>query len=126
MTRHDPALAARLYARPPSRLEETLALHIRAANLPAPVREHRFAPPRRWRFDFAWPDLMLAAECEGATWTNGRHVRGKGIENDMEKYNQAALDGWVLLRFTAQMINSGEALAQIEQALNETPQTTEP
>ena len=38
-------------------------------------------------------------------------------QKDLEKYNQASLDGWSLLRFTGAMINSGEALKQIEQAL---------
>lgn len=45
-----------------SELEETLAFHLKAAKLPAPEREYRFDPERRWRFDFAWPDQMLAVE----------------------------------------------------------------
>jgi very-short-patch-repair endonuclease len=126
MTRHDPALAARLYAKAPSRLEETLALHLKASGLPEPVREFRFHPPRRWRFDFCWPDQRLAVEAEGGVYSGGRHVRGAGFEKDAEKYNAATIDGWRVLRFTGAMIKSGEALAQIEQALNETPQTTEP
>ena len=27
----------------------------KAWGLPVPVAELRFAPPRRWRFDWAWP-----------------------------------------------------------------------
>ena len=100
-----------------SQLEATLEFHIKAAGLPVPVREHRFHPIRKWRFDLAWPDQKVAAECEGATWTNGRHVRGAGFERDCIKYNQAALDGWTVLRFTSGMINSGNALNQIEEAL---------
>ena len=100
-----------------SNLERILAFHIHAAGLPAPEREHRFHPVRKWRFDFAWPDQKVAAECEGATWTNGRHVRGAGFEKDCIKYNQAALLGWTVLRFTSGMINSGEALNAIEDAL---------
>jgi len=117
--KHDHQLARKLYARPPSRLEEILSLHIRAANLPAPAREYRFAPPRRWRADFAWPAQKLLVECEGATWTNGRHTRGAGFGLDCEKYNQASLDGWTLLRFTGDQIKSGEALQTIEKALQE-------
>ena len=117
MTRHSAALAAKLYGPAPSRLEATLALHVRAAGL-NPETEYRFHPPRRWRFDFAFPEKKIAVECEGGTWTNGRHVRGSGFEKDLEKYNQASLDGWVLLRFTGRMIQSGEALTQIEQALS--------
>jgi hypothetical protein len=57
---------------------DTFAAVIAAAGLPAPVREHRFAPPRRWRFEYAWPAHRLALEVEGGTWTGGRHVRGRG------------------------------------------------
>jgi hypothetical protein len=35
---------------------------LRMAGLPDPVEEYRFAPPRRWRFDLAWPERMLAVE----------------------------------------------------------------
>lgn len=38
--------------------EETLLLQLRALKLPAPEREYRFHPGRRWRFDFAWPSLI--------------------------------------------------------------------
>ena len=118
MTRHDAELARRLYAKAPSKLEATLSLHMRAAGL-NPEPEFRFAPPRRWRFDFAFPAQKVAIECEGATWINGRHNRGAGFAADCEKYNQASMDGWTLLRFTGAMIQSGQALAQIEAALNE-------
>jgi very-short-patch-repair endonuclease len=120
--RRDPALAARLYATP-SPLEETLALHLRAAGVPDPKREYKFHATRKWLFDFCWPDRRLAVEVEGGIYSGGRHVRGDGFQKDVEKYNTAALDGWTLLRFTSAMIKSGEALAQIEAALNEIPQT---
>ena len=84
-----------------------------------PEYEYRFHPPRRWRFDFAFPDKKVAIECEGGIFTNGRHTRGKGFAQDCEKYNQASLDGWVLLRFTGRMITDGTALQTIEAALDE-------
>lgn len=87
-----------------------LAMQIAFAGLPAPVPEFRFAPPRRWRFDYAWPALMLAAEIEGGTWTGGRHVRGRGYERDCEKYNAAAVLGWRVLRVTTAMVRDGRAL----------------
>jgi very-short-patch-repair endonuclease len=90
---------------------------IQAAGLPAPIRELRFAPPRRWRFDYAWPARQLALEIEGGTWTGGRHVRGKGYEADCEKYNAAALLGWTVLRVTTAMMRDGRALALLERAL---------
>ena len=102
-----------------SLLENELALQIRTAGLPEPEREWRFNPQRRWRFDFAWPDQRLAVEIEGGVWSGGRHVRGDGFSRDCEKYNEAALGGWCVLRFTGAMIHSVKALDVIERALRE-------
>ena len=65
-----------------------------------PVREHRFHPSRKWRFDYAFPDLKIAIECDGGVWMGGRHNRPKGYIKDMEKFNAAAELGWVVLKFT--------------------------
>ena len=99
--------------------EEILANEIEQAGLPCPVAEHRFHPERRWRFDLAWPDLLLAVEIEGGTWLpwGGRHNRAAGFAADCEKYNAAALLGWRVLRFTTEMVSNGAALAVIGAAL---------
>jgi len=88
-----------------------------AAHLPIPIREHRFAPPRRFRFDFAWPEYQLAAEVDGAVWTGGRHARGAGIESDCEKFNLAIVNGWKVCRFTVGMVADGRALNTLERLL---------
>jgi very-short-patch-repair endonuclease len=100
--------------------ERLLLLHLRAAGLPEPVREYRFHPSRKWRFDFAWPAAMLAVEVEGGSWIAGRHVRGRGFEADCEKYNAAVLLGWRILRFTSAMVEAGTALFAVEQAFSRT------
>ena len=100
-----------------SELEETLAILIRAEGLPEPVREYRFHPVRRFRFDFAWPDLQVAVECEGGTWTKSRHTSGRGYQVDCIKYNLAALSGWLVLRFTRDMIEDGTAIEMIKQTM---------
>lgn len=74
------------------------ALEVRG--LPRPEREWKFDAKRRWRFDYAWPQEMVALEVEGGVWTGGRHTRGAGFVKDMEKYNRAAVLGWRLLRVT--------------------------
>jgi hypothetical protein len=105
-----------------SKLEETLALYLRVAGLPDPVREHRFHLTRKWRFDFAYPDKMIGIECEGLTnpkWKS-RHTTNQGFTDDCVKYNTAALDGWCVLRFTMPQIKSGLAIQQITEALNNT------
>ncbi len=100
-----------------SDLEEQLLFQIKALKLPLPEREFRFAPPRRWRFDMAWPGKMFAVECQGGVWTGGRHSGGKGQINDMDKLNQAQLLGWRVLQFAESHIRSGDALDLIELAI---------
>lgn len=100
-----------------SHLEERLALWIQREGLPRPVREFRFARPRQWRFDFAWPELGLALEIEGGTWVQGRHGTGAGMRADAEKYNAATLDGWRILRVTSDMFRDGSAFSLVGQAL---------
>lgn len=90
--------------------EEAYALHLRAHKLPKPVREFVFDDKRKWKFDFAWPRLFLAAEIEGGTFSGGRHTRGVGFAKDAEKYNAAVLQGWRVLRFTTQHVKSGYAI----------------
>ncbi len=97
--------------------ELDLAQQMRWAGVVEPIAEHRFAPPRRWRFDFAWPDLWLALEVEGAIWSGGRHTSGAGFTRDLEKYNAAALGGWTVIRVTTGMVEAGEALALVERAV---------
>lgn len=66
--------------------------------LPRPEVEVRFHPDRKWRFDYAWPKQKVALEVEGGVWTGGRHTRGAGFVEDMEKYNAATRLGWRVLR----------------------------
>ncbi len=70
------------------------------------IPEYKFHPTRKWRFDFAIPLKMIAIEIEGGTFSNGRHSRPLGMQADMEKYNQAALSGWKVLRYTPQQWNA--------------------
>lgn len=103
--------------------ELTLAAQLEQDHI-AFEREFRFHPERRWRSDFmvgpnmAWPVRgRYLIEIDGGAWTQGRHVRGKGFEADLEKLNAAALLGYRVLRFTPAMVEDGRALAVIRQAL---------
>lgn len=97
--------------------ELALAQELRYLKLPIPEQEYRFHTERRWRFDFAWPTVLLAVEVEGGSWVNGAHTRGKHFEADCEKYNEALCLGWRVLRVTPAQITSGEAIRWIEQCL---------
>jgi len=63
-------------------------------------KEYRFHPTRRWRFDFAIPEHKIAIEIEGGIFVRGRHTRGAGYQKDCEKYREATILGWQLLRYT--------------------------
>jgi very-short-patch-repair endonuclease len=99
-----------------SDLEDELVVYMAFANLPEPVREYKFHPTRRWKFDFAYPDQKIAIEVEGGTWIGGRHSRGAGFQADCEKYNTATLMGWRILRLTRAMVE-GNAVETIKSML---------
>lgn len=97
---------------------DRFVLLCRAYQLPEPTREFRFAPPRRWRFDYAWRQALVAVEIDGGVWTRGRHVRGAGFLKDCEKMNHAALDGWCVFRFTPQQIEDGSCMPFLQSAID--------
>lgn len=122
-----------------SLLDQQIELH----HLPKPVKEHRFHPTRKWPFDRAWPNFMVAMEVDGGVFgrpvvchncgqtvkrhlknggtvvvrEGGRHNTGTGFENDAEKLNEAAVLGWLVIRVTPKMIEDGRAIAWLEKAL---------
>jgi hypothetical protein len=84
-----------------------------------PVAEYRFHPTRLWRFDVAFVKSKLAIEIDGGGFIFGRHSRGLGIEADCEKYAEALLLGWRVLRITPKHVKSGQALHWIEALITE-------
>ncbi len=83
---------------PPMKTKPDFTSWCATAGLPVPVSEYKFHPTRKWRFDYAWPELKIALEVEGGVWSGGRHTSGKGFTADMEKYNAAVASGWAVLR----------------------------
>lgn len=104
-------------------LETTFALMLQDTGIPEPTRQYRFCPGRRWAFDFCWPAERIAVEVEGGIWlqTNNGYSKGhanpKRFISDCEKYNQAACDGWRVLRVTAEHIDSGQAVQWLQRML---------
>ena len=82
------------------------------------VAEHRFHPSREWRFDFAVPAARVAVEVEGGIWNGGRHFRPEGWRRDLEKYNEAAACGWLVIRITPADLLSVRTLQWIVRAVN--------
>jgi hypothetical protein len=100
-----------------SELEMVLANRLQHAGLPMGVTQHRFVPGRQFRWDRCWPDRLVAVECQGAVWANGAHSRGSGVQRDCLKFSLGAALGWRVLPITREMIESGEAVELIRQAL---------
>lgn len=82
------------------------------------LKEYRFFPKRRWRFDYAIPQYKIALEVEGGVYTRGRHVRPQGFLGDIEKYNCATLMGWKLLRTTPKGLMTEKTLKMLKCAIN--------
>lgn len=100
---------------------------------------------RNWAFDFAWPEpqLHVALEIEGGGFgryivihegherrkgqsipikagtvirVGGRHNTGAGLQADAEKYNRAAILGWLVIRATTTMVRDGDAIRDLVDA----------
>ena len=81
-------------------------------------KEYRFHSTRLWRFDYAIPRLKIAIEIDGGIWIQGRHNSPKGYINDMEKFNEAAALGWVVLKLTPQQQYTRAAFDLISRTVN--------
>ncbi len=68
------------------------------------LRQYCFAMPRRFRFDFAFPDHRVAVEVDGGQWApgGGRHAK----DSDRKKMNVAAALGWRVMHVSPDMLRS--------------------
>ncbi len=101
--------------------DDMLALVMRdKGNVPSFCREWLFAPGRRYRFDFAWPERMVAVEVDGGQWKagGGRH----NTDGDRDKMNLAVILGWRVMHFSAQRLEADpdRCVAEIRAALGVT------
>lgn len=63
--------------------------------------EFIFSKERKFRFDWAVPQLLVAIEYEGIFSEKSGHTTLSGYKKDVEKYNLATKLGWKILRYTA-------------------------
>ena len=97
--------------------EDHLAGMLTDAGLGGYKRNFRFHETRRWLFDFAWPDLLVAMEYEGMFGGRSRHLSFKGYTADCIKYSEAAILGWTVIRVTAPLVRDGQAMDMITRAI---------
>lgn len=74
--------------------------------------EYRFHPTRKWRADYAHHDSQTLIEVEGGIHAYGRHNRADGFIADSEKYLEATLLGWRVIRLVKDQITP-ETLTRI-------------
>lgn len=116
-------------------------------DLPRPEPDYKFHPTRGWEFDRAWPGQRIAVELEGGAYgpevrcqncgstvravrkdgtpgaavhIGGAHNRFTRFLGDAEKYNAAAVAGWLVLRFVHEDVYAQpfQMVDTIRQALN--------
>jgi len=87
-------------------IKTLLWLYKREGKITDYVEELQFHNERLFRFDWAIPDLKIAIEYEGLMSKKSGHTTVKGYSKDTEKYNLAAIDGWIVLRYTALNYNN--------------------
>ena len=111
-----------------SYLERITDALILEARLPLPITEYRFCEERGWKSDYVWlnPGWTQAndairgviLEIEGGVFMKkSRHTSGKGFTADCEKYNEATLLGFKVLRVTKYHLISGHAMEWVKRAL---------
>lgn len=89
-----------------SKLESKFLFLWRVAQGPPLEREVQFHASRRWRADFAHIESRTLIEIEGGIFLRGggRHSRGAGYAKDAEKYLEAVLAGWTVIRLTEKQL----------------------
>jgi len=74
-----------------SKIEEDFGCYWKH-NIPIPITpQHKFHHTREWRFDFAFPQVLLAVEIQGF---GSGHTSYTGMHKDYEKHNAAIDMGW--------------------------------
>lgn len=84
------------------------------------IKELKFHPVRRYRFDYANEENKIAIESDGGIWRKGggAHSRPQNIERDMEKINLAQSLGWRVIRVKPQDLCKIATLDLIKQLIN--------
>ncbi len=99
-----------------SHFERIVLGRLLAAGIPAPRLQHRVELPGRVAYlDMAWPDRMVALECDG--WD--RHGTPTALAADLDRQNALVLAGWRPIRFSWQFARDhpAEMVAQVTAAL---------
>lgn len=67
-----------------------------SAGLPAPIPQYPIPWSQKKRFDDAYPEARVALEWDSRAW----HLQSAAMESDRRRDREAALHGWIVLRYT--------------------------
>lgn len=95
--------------------EDYFEIQLQQAGVPTFEREYKFLKNRRFRFDFAWPNIKFAVEIDGNVYQKSRHTTGAGFSKDCEKFALASIEGYRVIRTTTGQVSKGEALDWVKQ-----------
>lgn len=73
------------------------------------IYEYKYNTSRKFKFDYANLPMKIAIEMEGGIYTGTGHAKTGTYLKDMDKYNDAQLKGWIVLRYSWSQINKIEA-----------------
>lgn len=105
--------------------------YFKECGLPTPETEFVFAPPRKWRFDFAFVNWEIvnaqftrplpgsvAVEVEGGVFVHGAHNRGSRMLKTWERDNEAAALGWRIIRVQPKDLCTQDTIDLIKRCLS--------
>jgi hypothetical protein len=81
-----------------TRLERFGRSVLRSTGLPSPVAQYPIPWSGTRRFDDAYPESKLAIEWDSRSW----HSQRGAMRSDRQRDREAALHGWIVVRFTWQ------------------------
>jgi very-short-patch-repair endonuclease len=90
-----------------SDLEVVFSQLVRKYRLPQPVRQFVVRRDQKIeaRFDFAYPDAMVAIEVHGRGW----HLQRDRWESDLDRHDRVTAMGWIVLHFTWHQVTRRQA-----------------
>ena len=85
-----------------SNIKASITQALKDSKLPY-VTEYKFSKDRKYRFDWAiiTTHCKIGIEYDGLMSAKSRHITITGFSKDQEKFNLAALEGWIVLRYSA-------------------------
>ena len=101
--------------------KDALALWLTNEYGDAVIPEYRFHDKRRWRFDYAIPELdgvpvKVAIEFDGVA-SHSAHTSITNVLNDSTKFNEAAIMGWIVVRCNTPNLRDGSGYEAITRAV---------